>query len=277
MTPVYSALRHLPAPLAVLAFTASTGEAQLRPLEPVPWRAFDEAGVDVEVGVGVYQGQWASLAGLEGRLVQLGSFRASWALGRVALELAGTALLWFKEDSTFAEPLEGVHGADGGSRTDAGDYRLSTQVALTRPDAPLKLALRFGVRLPTTDDVQGLERDQTDFFTSVTGRIDRGPLRAGAEVGLGVFGTRDRRNEQVDVILFGLRGECDLGKVDALLAVAGHHDPRRAVEFRGNEDLGEVRIGLRAGDRRWLSLSAVRGWTRASPDYGAVLMYGIRF
>jgi len=277
MTGVIPALRHLATPLAILALTASTTGAQLRPLQPVPWRAFDPAGVDLEVGVGVYQGQWASLAGLEGRLVELGSFRASWALGRVALELGGTAQLWFKEESTFAAPLEGVHGADGGSRRDAGDYRLSTQVALTGPEVPLKVALRFGVRLPTTDDVQGLERDQTDFFTALTGRIDRGPLRAGAEVGLGVYGTRDRRNEQVDVILFGLRGEYDLGKLDALFALAGQHDPRRAVEFRGNEDLGEVRLGLRAGDRRWLSLTAVRGWTRASPDYGAVLTYGIRF
>lgn len=277
MNGVVPALRHLPAPLVVLAVAASAGGAQLRPLEPVPWRAFDEEGVDLEVGVGVYDDQEASLAGLRGRLVELGWFRASWGLGRVALELTGTALLWFEETTSFAPPLEGVRGADGGSRTDAGDYRISTQVALTGPEAPLKVALRFGVRLPTTDDVQGLERDQTDFFSFVTGRVDRGPIRAGAEIGLGILGTRDRRNEQVDVILFGLRGEYDLGKVDALVAVAGQHDPRRAREFRGNEDLGEVRLGVRAGHRRWVSVSVVRGWTRASPDIGARLSYGIRF
>jgi hypothetical protein len=229
------------------------------------------------VGSGAYWGQRASLAGTEGVLLELGSFRATWGLGRVAVEFSGTTLRLFEDETILMEPVAGVDSPNGDRRIDTGDYRVSTTVQLTRPGSKVAAALRFGVRLPTTDDAVGLGRDQTDFFALLAGRIKRERWHLDGELGLGVYGTRDPVNEQVDPILFGLSAAYDLGRVDPFVELAGHHDPRAGPEWRGTEDLGEARVGVRIGNRRWISIAAVRGWTLVSPDLGLSMQLGTRF
>lgn len=229
------------------------------------------------VGGGVYGGQRASLAGTKGLLVEVGSFRAAWGLGRVSLELAGTALRVFEERSSFAAPASDVIPSENARRTDAGDHRVSTLVALTPVEGPAGLALRFGARLPTTDNLQGLDRDQTDFFALLVGGLAGARAGVSGELGIGVFGTRDALNEQVDVLLFGLSAHHAVGPAEVVLALTGQHDTRSAPEWRGNEDLGEARLGLRFGEARWITVAMVRGWTPHSPDLGATVQIGTRF
>jgi hypothetical protein len=261
---------------AVLA-TAAPAAAQFRPLEPLDWRALGTR-YTAEVGGGVYTGQRASLAGTSGRLLELGTFRASWNLDRVTLEIGGTALWLFHEESVFADPLGEIRPAHNGRRVDTGDYRVSTVVQLTHPGSPTAVALRFGVRLPTTDNLQGLGRDATDFFSTVAGRWARGPMDLSGELGLGINGTRYTHNEQVDVLLFGLTTRyVVMPKVAIQLQGMGQHDTRPNPEWRGNEDLGEARAGVVVGQDRWIAVSAVRGWTPASPDLGLVVQLGTRF
>lgn len=263
--------------LAAAAFTAAPAAAQLRPLEPLDWSVLGGEGQSLVVGGGLYSGQRAALAGSEGRLLELGSFRATWSLGRVAVELAGTALRLFDERSTYADPETDVVPADGTRRRDHGDYQVSTVVGLTEPVPGRALALRFGVRLPTTDNLQGLDRDEMDFFSLLAGWVSRGPLSVGGEVGLGINGTRDPRNEQVDPLLFALSARYGVGPARVLLELAGQHDTRAGSDRRGNEDLGEGRVGLEVGDRRWVSVTAVRGWTASSPSFGVMVKFGSHF
>jgi hypothetical protein len=241
------------------------------------WDALDAGTYTVALGGGVYWGQRASLAGTEGLLLELGAFRAGWGFGRVAVELSGTTLRVFEDESVLMDPVVGVRGPDGDRRVDTGDYRVTTTVQLTRPGSRAAAALRFGVRLPTTDDAVGLGRDQTDFFALVAGRAHRDRWEMGGEVGIGVYGTRDIVNEQVDPLLFGLSASYDLGAFEALVELAGHHDTRAGPEWRGAEDLGEARLGIRIGDGRWLSIAGVRGWTLVSPDFGVTVTAGSRF
>ena len=175
------------------------------------------------------------------------------------------------------EPDIGVRPSDGRRRIDTGDYRVSTVVQLTRPGSKVAAALRFGVRLPTTDDAVGLGRDQTDFFSLLVGRVRRDRWQLSGELGIGVIGTRDPVNEQVDPVIFGLSSTYDLGSVEALLELTGHHDPRSGPEWRGIEDLGEARLGIRAGKQSWISVAVVRGWTIVSPDLGVMVQVGKRF
>lgn len=263
--------------LISLLLPATRASAQLRPLDPLDWGVLGPEGNTVVVGTAFYSGQRASLAGTEGLLLELGAFRASWGFGRVAVELAGTALRVFEERSTFADPIGGVLPAADDRRRDVGDYRVSTILGLTRPGSRLGAALRFGVRLPTTDDVQGLERDQTDFYSLLVGRAADGPWELVAEAGLGINGTRDLQVGQVDPMLFALSGSWDFGSLAALVEATGQHDTRRGADCRGTEDLGEARLGLRLGEARWLSVTAVRGWTPSSPDFGVAVMLGTRF
>lgn len=263
--------------MAVVLLVPIGATAQLRPLDPAQWRDVTLAGNSVALGGGLYGGQRASLAGTEGLLVEVGSFRAAWGTGRVAVEVAGTALWLFEEQSTFAPPAQDVLPSVDARRRGAGDYRVTTLVALTPEDASAGIALRFGARLPTTDNLQGLDRDQTDFFALVLGGVEGTKSAVSAELGLGVFGTRDQRNEQVDVLLFGLSARHALGAAEAFLELAGHHDTRAGPDRRGNEDLGEARLGLRLGGARWISASVVRGWTPHSPDFGVAVQIGTLF
>lgn len=263
--------------VAAAAGTAAPAAGQFRPLEPLDWRALSSP-YTAELGGGFYTGQRASLAGTTGRLLELGTFRASWNLNRVTLEVGGTALWVFHEQSVFADPFGEVRPARDGRRVDTGDYRVSTVVQLTHPGSPAAVALRFGIRLPTTDNLQGLGRDATDFFSTVAGRWADDVLDLSGELGLGINGTRYSHNEQVDVLLFGLTARYAVAPHLALqLQGMGQHDTRPNPEWRGNEDLGEARAGVVVGRKRWISVSAVRGWTPASPDFGVAVQLGTRF
>jgi hypothetical protein len=44
---------------------------------------------------------------------------------------------------------------------------------------------------------------------------------------------------------------------------------------RGTEDLGELRLGVRAGGRRWVRVELVRGYADFSPSAGVVVAAGI--
>lgn len=263
--------------LLLLPALPAAAHGQLRPLDPREWSDVGFEGQVAAVGGGMYWGQRASLAGTEGLLVEVGSFRAVWGLGRVALEFAGTALWLFEEHTTFTAPAPDVIPAEDARRTGAGDYRVSTLVALTPEHAAQGLALRFGARLPTTDNHLGLDRDQTDFYALLLGGVERGGVALSGELGLGIFGTRDMRNEQVDVLLFGLSARHPLGPGVAFMELAGHHDTRAGPDRRGNEDLGEGRVGLRVGAESWVSVALVRGWTPSSPEVGFTLQVGRRF
>jgi hypothetical protein len=254
----------------------SPAAAQLRPLDPFEWRMFDgERAVSVQMGGGWLRDQRASLAGAEGTLLEAGNFRAFWRTGRVVLEAGGTVHRRFEEDAVFALPEPDVQPADDGVRRDAGDYRVLTTVRLTNEGAPVAAALRFGARLPTTDNTVGLDRDATDFFATLGGRTARGRMALQAEAGVGIFGTREREFEQDDLLIYALRAEYDAGPVTPMLTVVGQQVGSGHSEIRGNESLGEVRLGARTGGRRWLLAELVAGYTDFSPGVGVLVSAGM--
>ncbi|HEX2207147.1 MAG TPA: hypothetical protein VHG93_05655 [Longimicrobium sp.] len=261
--------------LAVLAY-APAAHVQLRPLEPLEWRMFDGLRtVSAQVGAGWLADQRASLAGTEGTLVEAGNFRAFWRTGRVVLEAGGTARRLFDEESRFAPAEPDVVADDDGERRDAGDYRVLTTVRLTNEGAPVAAALRFGARLPTTDNTVGLDRDATDFFATLGGRTVRGRVAVQGEAGIGIFGTRERDFEQDDLLIYAVRAEYAGGPLQPMLTVLGQQVGTGHSEIRGNESLGEVRLGVRAGGRRWLLAEVVKGYTDFSPGLGVLVSAGM--
>ncbi|HEX5869096.1 MAG TPA: hypothetical protein VFY65_01705 [Longimicrobium sp.] len=255
---------------------APAARAQLRPLEPLEWRMFDGGrAVSAQVGAGWLRDQRASLAGTEGTLVEAGNFRAFWRTGRVVLEAGGTVRRVFEEESSFAPPEPDVRGDDDGTRRDAGDYRVLTTVRLTSERAPVAAALRFGARLPTTDNTVGLDRDATDFFATLGGRTARGRVAVQGEAGVGIFGTREREFEQDDLLIYALRAEYAAGAIRPMLTILGQQVGTGHSEIRGNESLGEVRLGVRAGGRRWLLAEVVKGYTDFSPGFGVLVSAGM--
>ena len=265
---------------AVLALlvggAAGEARAQLRPLDPLPAGALDPAGqaVSARIGFGVLQGQRAALAGTEGRLVEVGNFHAFWRTGRVALEIGGTPLRLFEDRERFDEPEENVAPNSGPDRRDAGDYRIATSVRLTPEEWPTIGYVRFGTRLPTTDNTTGLDRDRTDFFGGVGAHHRAGRWTLAGESGIGIYGTRHYRLEQSDVLTYAVSAEYDAGPVAPSVMVLGHADGMDDRAIRGSEELAEVRAGLRVGGRVWLSAQWVHGLTDFSPSGGLLLEGG---
>ena len=261
--------------LALLS-AAQAAHAQLRPLEPIAWRAL-EGGADARaaLGLGLLHDQRASLAGTRGTLLEIGNWLLTFRSGRFALEFAGTALRRFEDDEILAQPFVRSDPPDGDARVDAGDVRLATIVRLFGHIDESILVLRFGTRLPTTSDEPGLDRDRTDFFATVAGRyrlVDG--LRIFTEAGVGIHSTVLEHYPQSDVLIYGAGVEA--GRTDAgiRLQVSGHDDFHRRV-IRGNEDLAELRLGGWIGERRRIEAHLVRGLAEFSPGWGVLVSGGM--
>lgn len=249
--------------------------SQLRPLSPIPWRMLSEpATLSAEIGLSRLNDQRASLAGTSGTLWELGNVAVAWRTGRVVLEVAGTGQRLFHEQERFAEPLSDVRPSDD-RRHDSGDYRISTVLRLTPDSWPAKAALRFGTRLPTTGNETGLDRDAVDFFATVGGSLAKRRFGVSADIGLGIHGTRESRFEQDDLFLYAARAEYRAPPITPSVELVGqkHGSAHRAI--RGVEDLGELRLGLRWGSRRWLRVEVVKGYETFSPSAGLILTAGL--
>lgn len=250
--------------------------AQLRPLEPIQWRMYhlNSTGA-AELGVAFLDDQRASLAGTTGELWELGNFIVAWRTGLILLEAGGTVYRTLRERDKFALPYPDVAPSDDGRRHDSGDYRISTSIRLT-PDRWRAIGvLRFGTRLPTTDNTTGLDRDAVDFFFTLGAGRTVGSFALTGEAGLGVHSTREERFEQDDLLLYALRAEYRRFSIIPSLAALGQLHGTSHSALRGVENLGEMRAGLRAGSRRWIRVELVKGYEAFSPSAGLVVTAGI--
>jgi len=249
--------------------------SQLRPLSPIPWQVLAEpAALSAEIGISRLNDQRASLAGTSGNLWELGNVALAWRTGRVVVELAGTGQRLFHEHERFAEPLADVRSSDDDRRHDSGDYRISTVLRLTPDSWPGRAALRFGTRLPTTDNKTGLDRDAVDFFATVGGSLADRRFGASAEAGLGIHGTREPRFEQDDLFLYAVKAEYRALPITPSIELVGQKHGASHSAIRGVEDLGELRVGLRYGSRRWLRVEIVKGYETFSPSAGLIFTAG---
>lgn len=263
------------AALALLGFPRAA-HAQLRPTGPIEWDVLENARRwNFGLGAGLIEGQRASLAGTSGDLLEAGNFRIAYRSGRIGLEFTGTLARRFRDEEILRAPAPGTDSPTGRIRHDAGDVLATTLVRLNSADSPFLFALRFGTRLPTTSNEPGLGRDRTDFFSTLAARYRTGRFAVSAETGLGILSTRTPGIDQLDVQNFCVSMESRFGPVLAMGSLVGQDDWHRRV-IRGNEDLSEVRLGFRAGDRRWISLTAIKGIAQYSPGYGVLLMIGVR-
>ncbi len=238
--------------------------AQLRPLDPAPWRAFDNSNFMVEAGVGVIAGQHATLAGTRGRLDELGLYGITWRTGRVALKASGVAFMRMSNETR----IRAAHPGVGDDHRDAGTVVIETAARLTPDNASALMLLRFGSRLPITSLASGLDRDATDFF-ALLGLRSRGDVWFAAEAGAALHGRPQPGRGQTDVFIYtagaGYAREGIPLAIDAW--VVGHNDLHSSVA-RGNEDLVELRVGARTRGRMWAGAQFVRGLHDFSPSHG---------
>ncbi|MEO7501904.1 MAG: hypothetical protein ABIW94_04615 [Gemmatimonadaceae bacterium] len=256
--------------LVVACIASAPVGAQLRPLEPFSWHILED-GVTIaaDARISRYQGQRASLAGTKGDLWEVPTVAVALVSGRFAIIASGTGRRFFQERQRFGPAYSGVLPSVNGRRDDSGDYTIGTAVRLTPSAAPMDALLRFGTRLPTTRNENGLERDATDFFATLVGRMRRSALSVSLEAGLGITSTRDSSYEQDDLLLYDMRVDYGRGLVRPSVVVVGQaHAPTHLKERRGVEDLSELRFGVNIGGRTWVRLEGIKGLETFSPAYG---------
>ena len=258
-----------------LLLAGPTAGAQLRPLDPSPFEIFARGySYSAQIGASRLDDQRASLAGTEGTLSELGNFELAWRTGRVIIDAGGTAQRYFDEKRRFADAYAGVEPASDGKRHDSGDYRISTILSLTPASWPVNGIVRFGTRLPTTDNTVGLDRDAIDFFATVGAGGFLNRVSLSAEAGLGIHGTREIAFEQDDLFLYDLRAEIPW-RITPSVTIVGQKHGTGHSEIRGVEDLGEMRFGMRAGNRNWIRAEFVKGYEPFSPSTGFIVTAGI--
>jgi surfeit locus 1 family protein len=261
--------------MALIAFPAS-GTAQLRPLEPLEWRVFDDnVQLIADAGIGVLWGQPAPLAGTRGTLIELGNYSLTVRSARIAVQLGGAALWRLTEHDTLRAPAATVEPSDG-VRQDAGGAFASTAIRFSPDHWPADLVLRFGATVPTTSDESGLDRDRTDFFALIGARYRRGDLSLMAENGVGINGTIMPDLPQSDVWTYAFGAAYGSSSLRLAADFVGRQDGHAYV-IRGNEDIRELRAGFDIGSARWLRVRYVRGFDDdASPAHGLRISGGIR-
>src|SRR5690606_37496818 len=224
-------------PFVVLAMFGTPAEAgaQLRPLDPLEWRIFDDdVRLVVGVGAGVLFDQPATLAGTRGTLLEIGRYSLAYRSRRIAIELGGTAVWRLTERDSLAPPAP-VVDPDDGVRQDAGVAFASTALRASPDHWPADVVLRFGATIPTTSDESGLDRDRTDFFALIGVRYRRGPLALTAENGVGINGTLRDDLPQSDVWTYAFGAAYRLARVRFAADLVGRQDGHTYV-IRGNED-----------------------------------------
>jgi hypothetical protein len=260
-------------------FVPLRAAAQLRPLDPTDWRAFEpDRVVTVELGGDGLLHQPAPIAGMTGPLIEAPAAFITWNTGRIVLRAVVHPLRLFRQDEVWTAPIPGTTELTRGWAVDAGDNLLETLVRLTsaasaQGDGPL-LALRYGVRLPTHNDRRGIDRHKTDFYALLGGRVARGGLSVGAEGGIGVFGSRQPGVDKVLPFAYALNVRWHRGPVEPSLALTGQTLPDPP---RGNPDLSELRFAVRVGRTRWLEATYLRGLVAMSPSSGFMIMAGVAF
>jgi hypothetical protein len=258
--------------ISVAATQTSALHAQIRPLDPSPWRVFEhDNNFLLDAGAGMLYGQRASLAGTQGRLEEIGLYDIAWRNGRIALHASGTALWRLKDEEVFRAP----HPDVGVERDDPGAVVVESLARLSPDGAPVLWLLRFGTRLPVTSLVSGLERDETDFF-ALLGIHTRGDLWVAAEAGTSINGRVRPSRGQTDVFVFnagaGYRGARI--PVESEVWIVGH-DNLHDTEYRANEDLRELRAGVRTRGKYWVGVHWIHGLGDYSPSNGFRIMTGI--
>lgn len=153
---------------------------------------------------------------------------------------------------------------------------MSTIVRMTPDRWPFDGALRFGTRLPTTDNSTGLDRDAIDFFATVGAAVSRRAFSVAGEGGLGIHSTRDVRFEQDDLFLYAVRAEYRGRQLTPSAAILGQIHGVNHRALRGVEDLGELRVGVTTGDRKWIRAELVKGYVTFSPGWGVIVTAGYR-
>jgi hypothetical protein len=248
-----------------------TALAQIRPVDPFIWRAFDgPANVLVSAGVTLLPDQSVAATGTRGRYEELGAYRLTWRTGRVALSASGAAVVRLTHEDSIGVPYPYVREP----HRDAGPVIVEAATRLTNEHSPITAIVRFGTLLPVTSAESGLDRDEADFFATFGMRARRGRTWVAGEGGVGINGRPEPFAGQRDVLNYSIGGGYRHDLVDADVWLVGRDDMHDTAK-PSHEDLDELRVGVRSRGRFWVGATWIHGLAAWSPSDGVRIAAGM--
>ncbi|HEX6693963.1 MAG TPA: hypothetical protein VF035_04580 [Longimicrobiales bacterium] len=257
--------------LSLSLLLPASADAQIRPVDPFIWRAFDgPANVLVSAGVTLLPDQAVAATGTRGRYEELGAYRLTWRTGRAALTASGAAIVRLVDEDSIGEPYSYVREP----HRDAGPVIVEAATRLTSEHSPVTAIVRFGTLLPVTSAESGMDRDEADFFATFGMRARRGRTWVAGEGGVGINGRPEPFAGQRDVLNYSIGGGYRHDMVDADVWLVGRDDMHDTAK-PSHEDLDELRIGVRSRGRFWIGATWIHGLTAWSPSDGVRIAAGM--
>jgi len=250
----------------------SAAGAQLRWDAPVQPVGEARAG-DLLFGTGIAFGANGvfPLSGLSGDLLSLGRMDLVYALADGAIvEIRGDVRQILSIENRVPAAIDLRPSVDDSTTGDSGDFRVGTQFILFGGRRGLAGGARFEVTLPNSNERLGIGTNSTAFRASLLASYGSGPVRATADVGVGILEAPLKNFEQNDVIEYS--GELLVrllgGRVRLNAGLDGRVSTRGLVPL-GTEDRGTLSFGADLAAGAWLFDTGFDvGYAGSSPDWG---------
>lgn len=242
---------------------------QQRPLRTDDAALVGVGRVRTEFGLEFLQGQRYPLSGLEGDLTRVGVVSIHVGVGEYAEFQISGVLQDFLSVSGRTAPVLRPNFA-GNATSDFGDLVLATKLRLA-PENKLRpaLAFKFAAQLPNASNESGLGTDEMGFFADVLLSKSIGRAQILGNLGLAILGSPVQPNSQSDMLTYGLGA---ILPVHSKVNLVGEVYARRGPGYVGNEDRGQVRLGIqiRGAGLRW-DIAGIAGLRQYDADSGLAL------
>jgi hypothetical protein len=218
------------------------------------------------------QGVEIPFSGLAGNLTQWGVLRGDAGVSdNVAVQVRGILYQDLHIDAARSDPVPPVT-VTGRNAYDVGDFSVATlvRVAPERRRRP-GLGLRFELKLPNTDDTDGIGTNTTDVFLALLLEKRFGRFRLFSDTGIGILSEPTVARSQNDVVVYGLGSTCALSSGITLMSeVNGRWAPSGSLP--GTEDQGQLRAGLSWRTKAvTYEMLLTRGLNRGDENFGVAL------
>ncbi len=272
--------------LLLCLFASLPLSAQNRPLRTADAEILPPGTMRAQVGFDFLQNVDFPLSGLSGDLTSVGVVDVRLGVGKmveVQLEGAVQHFLDVKKrgakfvpilelDGTCNTPTGGGPVTGGCSTHDTGDFSLITKVRIfpetgRRPS----LAMRFGFKMPNSNQVRGIGTNSTDVFAAFILQKRFGKLNLFGNLGLAILQSPNAEFSQNDVLIYGGAFTYPLHRrFNVAGEVAGRHSTRTInADLAGTESRSQARFGFQifAGGFQW-DVAGIAGLTKNDASTG---------
>ena len=257
----------------LLLAAAVPAAAQQRPLVTEDPETIGAGNVLVEAGFDVQRGVVYPVSGLEGNLLRFPVLGVSLGVGSIVeLQLDGGFYNRLTVTARRPAPLSHLLDFTGDQTTDVEDVVVATKIRLlSETESRPAFGVRLATQLPNAGNESGLGLDTTNFFASLLVGKTVQSVRIVGNAGLGILGDPVGRNQQGDVLTYGVSlARAVRQGVEVVGEVNGRYAPTELEATPpGTDSQAIIRLGGRFTHATVrVDGGIIIGMTARDPDFG---------